>query len=84
MTRKNAATAQGKAAPIVVPLVDKPILNVADIAALANVPISTVHLLRGRGEGPAMFKVGRRLACTRQAFDEWIQSRQQASHRDAA
>lgn len=43
-----------------------------DLATELRLPISTLHLLRARGQGPKCFKLGRRLYVSRRSKAEWI------------
>jgi excisionase family DNA binding protein len=49
------------------------LLTATDVADYLGVPVSTIHFWRGRGQGPAAIKVGRRLVFRAEDLAEWIQ-----------
>ena len=50
-----------------------------EIAAELGLPLSTLHLLRARGQGPKCFRLGRRLYVSSQAKQDWIAARERDS-----
>jgi excisionase family DNA binding protein len=51
---------------------DDDLLLLPEVAALARMSVSTLRWLRHRGEGPAGFRLGRRVLFRRAAVEEWI------------
>jgi excisionase family DNA binding protein len=56
------------------------LLTATEVAAYLGVPVSTIHFWRGRGQGPAAIKVGRRLVFRAEDLAAWIQ--ELAANRD--
>ena len=53
-------------------LASAPVMAVGDAAEFLGLPVSTIFQLRLRGEGPRMFRLGRRLYISQQAMREWL------------
>jgi predicted DNA-binding transcriptional regulator AlpA len=47
-------------------------LPLADAALLLDVPLSTLDMLRAKGDGPRTFRIGRRLYVRQADLREWI------------
>ena len=63
---------QSQAQAAAVASADAPAQPFNALAAELGLPLSTLHLLRARGEGPECFKLGRRLYVSREAKAAWI------------
>ena len=50
-----------------------------EVVAELGLPLSTLHLLRARGQGPRCFKLGRRLYVSTQAKQDWIAAQERDS-----
>jgi prophage regulatory protein len=57
---------------------DDTLLLLPEVAELCRMSESTLRWLRHRGEGPAAFKVGRRLRYRRSVVLEWVAEQEQA------
>lgn len=53
-------------------LIAAPALPIADVALFLDVPMSTIDKLRSQGNGPRLFKLGRRLYCRQADLREWL------------
>jgi excisionase family DNA binding protein len=51
------------------------LLTASEVADYLGVPVSTIHFWRGRGQGPAAIKVGRRLVFRAEDLAAWIQEK---------
>jgi excisionase family DNA binding protein len=49
------------------------LLSPGEVAAYLDVPVSTIHYWRGRGEGPPGFKVGKRLRFRASDVTKWLE-----------
>ncbi len=54
-------------------LLATPALPIADVALYLDVPMSTLDLLRARGQGPKCFKIGRRLYVLQSELRAWLE-----------
>ena len=56
------------------------LLHMTEVAQVLRVPLETLRRWRRTGEGPPMFRIGRRVVAYRDEVERWIeqQSRQQA------
>ncbi len=63
------------------PSVTDQLLTTAQVADFLQVPVSTIHQWRYRGEGPRAARVGRHLRFRRADVDAWLdqQTRQPAA-----
>lgn len=60
-------------------------LTTAELAAETGIPPETLRYYRWRGEGPASYKIGRRVLYDRVDVEAWIRKQKAASLRgDAA
>ena len=57
---------------------DDDLLLLEEVAALTRQSVGTLRWLRHRGEGPAGFKVGRRLLFRRGEVEAWLRQHEQA------
>lgn len=55
------------------------LLSVAQLADYLDVPVSTIHFWRGKGEGPPALKVGRRLRWRVEDVIRWLEEREGVS-----
>jgi predicted DNA-binding transcriptional regulator AlpA len=53
------------------------LLLMEEVAALARQSVSTLRWLRHRGQGPAGFRLGRRVVFRRAEVERWIAQREQ-------
>ena len=53
-------------------LIAAPVLPLADIALLLDLPLSTIDKLRAQGKGPKCFKIGRRLYVRQADLRAWL------------
>lgn len=53
-------------------LIAAPALPLVDIALFLDVPLSTMDKLRAEGNGPRLFKIGRRLYCRQVDLRAWL------------
>jgi predicted DNA-binding transcriptional regulator AlpA len=53
-------------------LIAAPALPLADVSLFLDCPLSTLDMLRAKGQGPRTFKIGRRLYVTQSALRAWI------------
>ena len=53
-------------------LIAAPVLPLGDVALFLDLPTSTIEKLRARGQGPRIFKLGRRLYVRQADLREWI------------
>ena len=53
-------------------MIAAPALPMADIALFLDMPLSTMDKLRADGNGPRLFKLGRRLYCRQVDMREWL------------
>jgi excisionase family DNA binding protein len=51
------------------------LLSPDEVAAYLDVPVSTIHYWRSRGEGPLGFKVGKRLRFRATDVAKWLEER---------
>jgi excisionase family DNA binding protein len=49
------------------------LLSPAEVAAYLDVPVSTIHFWRGKGQGPSVFKVGKRLRFRASDVASWLE-----------
>ena len=54
------------------------LMTLAETAAYLRTPVATLRYLRHLGEGPAGFRLGRRVVYRRGDVDRWISARQEA------
>jgi predicted DNA-binding transcriptional regulator AlpA len=57
---------------------DDDLLLLPEVAEITRLSESSLRRLRHRGEGPASFKVGRRLRYRRSPVMEWVAKQEQA------
>jgi predicted DNA-binding transcriptional regulator AlpA len=57
---------------------DSDLLLMEEVAARARMSVSTLRWLRHRGEGPAGFRLGRRVVFRRAAVEGWIAQHEKA------
>ncbi|MCC7325562.1 MAG: hypothetical protein IT521_01990 [Burkholderiales bacterium] len=53
-------------------LIQAPALPLYDVALFFQIPVSTIDMLRAKGQGPRTFKIGRRLYVRQVDMREWI------------
>lgn len=53
-------------------LIAAPALPLGDVSLFLDVPLSTLDMLRAKGQGPRTFKIGRRLYVRRADLVEWF------------
>jgi len=53
-------------------LINAPVLPLADVALLCDIPTSTIDKLRVQGRGPHCFKIGRRLYVRQADMRAWF------------
>ena len=53
-------------------LIDSPVLSWDDVSLYADLPPSTLDMLRAQGRGPQCFRLGRRLYVRQCDFRAWI------------
>lgn len=58
------------------------LLLLPEVAALTRYTVDTLRWLRHRGDGPPMFRLGRRLVARRGAVMEWIAQYERAAQGD--
>ncbi|SHF88772.1 helix-turn-helix transcriptional regulator [Geodermatophilus nigrescens] len=68
------------------PSVDTPgsagdLMTLAETAAYLRTPVATLRYWRHRGEGPAGFRLGRRVVFRRADVDQWLDARRRAQAR---
>ncbi len=56
----------------------EPLMTVADLSEMLNIPINTLYGWRARGEGPVGYRVGRHVRYRRSAVVAWLET--QADH----
>lgn len=56
---------------------DETLLKLEEVAALTGLPMSTLRYWRLRGEGPPMFRLGRRVVAKRSDVVAWIDAEAQ-------
>lgn len=54
------------------------LLTTADVAAVTRAPISTVRYWRHMGQGPASFRLGRRVVYRRGEVTRWLREMEHA------
>ena len=54
------------------------LMTLAETAAYLRTPVATLRYWRHLGEGPAGFRLGRRVVYRRGDVDRWISARQEA------
>ena len=54
------------------------LMTLAETAAYLRTPVATLRYWRHLGEGPAGFRLGRRVMYRRADVDRWISARQEA------
>ena len=57
------------------------LMTLAETAAYLRTPVATLRYWRHLGEGPAGFRLGRRVMYRRLDVDRWISARQEAQRR---
>jgi predicted DNA-binding transcriptional regulator AlpA len=57
------------------------ILTLQEVADMTRLPVATLRWMRHRGDGPPMFRLGRRLMATEEDVEAWV--RQQRAADDA-
>ncbi len=57
---------------------DDDLLLLEEVAALTRQSVSTLRWLRHRGEGPAGFRLGRRVVFRRSEVEQWVARHEQA------
>jgi excisionase family DNA binding protein len=55
------------------------LMTMAEVSELLGIPVSTLYGWRHRGEGPAGYRIGRRVRYRRAEVEAWIEAR--ADHR---
>jgi predicted DNA-binding transcriptional regulator AlpA len=60
-----------------------PVMSIGDAAQLLGIPLATLFQLRLRGEGPRMFRLGRRLFISQTALREWLARMESTDERAA-
>ncbi len=58
-----------------------PLLTTKDLSAETGVPEATLRYWRHRDEGPASFRVGRRVVYRRAAVEEWLNAQEATTTR---
>jgi hypothetical protein len=56
------------------------LLTLAEVAERTRIPVATLRYLRGRGEGPPMFKLARRVVAREEDVECWIDERYAEQH----
>jgi predicted DNA-binding transcriptional regulator AlpA len=51
---------------------EQELMSFIDVAKAANLPLSTVYYLHGKGDGPETVKIGRHLRVSREEYAAWI------------
>ena len=64
--------------PINAPISATDLMTLAETAAYLRTPVATLRYWRHLGEGPAGFRLGRRVVYRRGDVDRWISARQEA------
>ena len=64
--------------PIADHVSDDDLLTTAEVAALTRAPVSTVRYWRHMGQGPASFRLGRRVVYRRGAVARWLREMERA------
>jgi Helix-turn-helix domain len=54
-------------------LLATPALPIADVALYLDIPLSTLDLLRAKGQGPRCFRIGRRLYVLQADLRAWLE-----------
>jgi excisionase family DNA binding protein len=54
------------------------ILTMQEVADLTRLPLATLRWMRHCGEGPPMFRLGRRVMARQEDVEEWIESQRLA------
>lgn len=53
-------------------LIQAPALPLTDVGLFLDVPLSTLDMLRAKGQGPRTFKIGRRLYVRQLDLRNWL------------
>ncbi|GAA2552114.1 helix-turn-helix transcriptional regulator [Pseudonocardia hydrocarbonoxydans] len=62
---------------------ERKILGSAEVAEYLGVPVETLKHWRYRRQGPAFFRLGRKVAYDLSALDAWLDEQRQAAQRAA-
>jgi hypothetical protein len=65
-------------------LIAAPALPLTDVGLFFDVPLSTLDMLRAKGDGPRTFKIGRRLYVRQSDLRAWIDKLAEAQPRRAS
>lgn len=55
------------------------ILTMNEVSEMTRVPLDTLRYWRGRGDGPASFRIGRRVRYDLDAVTDWLDSQMSAT-----
>lgn len=55
------------------------LMTTAEVGSMSRTPVETLRYWRWRGEGPASFKVGRRVMYDRAEVERWLDECRQSS-----